>query len=114
MIYSIQYSDASITEALLKRGANPNAIILQEGSRGNTALHFACLFQKDKHVEALLKYDANPFALNEHGQKPLDLLPKDVIKSTRVNFKSLFEVNNYKTRMNYSCIYICLFIRLLY
>jgi ankyrin repeat protein len=56
-------------QALLRKGADPNAAILQEGSKGNTALHFSCMLEKPKHAELLLMYGANLFAANEFGQQ---------------------------------------------
>jgi ankyrin repeat protein len=55
-------------QALLRKGADPNIAIRQEGSKGNTPLHFACMFEKPKHAEFLIAYGANPAAKNEFGQ----------------------------------------------
>ena len=62
-----------ILQALLRRGADPNVAVLQEGSKGNTPLHFACLLEKHKHAEMLLEYGANPLAVNQHGQTPFQV-----------------------------------------
>lgn len=78
-------------QALLRKGADPNVAILTEGSRGNTPLHFACLLEKHKHADLLLQYGANPFMKNEYDQHPLQLVPKDTVRSTKTFFKKIFE-----------------------
>jgi hypothetical protein len=91
LFYAIENRDTSILKALLRRGANPNIALSQEGAKGNTPLHFACLMEKQKHTELLLEYGANPMAINEYGQYPLQLLPKDAVRSTKLYFKRIFE-----------------------
>jgi ankyrin repeat protein len=59
---------------------------------GNSPLHFACMLEKSKHAELLLEYGAVPNVRNEHGQSPLDLLPRDAVRSTKLHFKRIFEV----------------------
>jgi ankyrin repeat protein len=66
---------------------------LLQGSYGNTALHYACLLEKAKHAELLLEYGALPEARNEHGQRPLDLVPRDAVRSTKLHFKRIFDVS---------------------
>lgn len=75
----------------MKRGANPNAVIEQEGSKGNTPLHFACLLEKDKVAEILIEHGANPLMVNEFGQTPLQVLPSDAVRSTKLYLKKIFE-----------------------
>lgn len=92
IFYAVQYSHANILEHLLdKAGVNPSPIILQDGSKGNTPLHYACLFSKVDHIESLLRHGANPMALNEYGQSPLELIPKDNVQSTKLYVLKLFE-----------------------
>lgn len=64
-----------------------------QGSAGNTPLHFACMLEKGKHAALLLEYGAVPDARNEHGQTPLDLLPRDAVRSTKLSFKRMFDVS---------------------
>jgi hypothetical protein len=66
--------------------------MLSQGSKGNTPLHYACLLERTKHAELLLEYGALPDARNEHGQRPLDLLPRDAVRSTKLYFKRIFDV----------------------
>ena len=103
-------------QALLRKGADPNAIILQDGSRGNSPLHFACMLEKPKHAELLLMYGANPYVRNEFGMHrklsiflivnidntklfiiwwptALELVPKDAVRSTKLHFKKIFDVS---------------------
>jgi hypothetical protein len=40
----------------------------------------------------LLEYGGTPDARNEHGQRPLDLLPRDAVRSTKLHFKRIFDV----------------------
>jgi ankyrin repeat protein len=87
----VEKGSPDILSALLRRGGDPNAIALQENSKGNTPLHFACLLAKQKHTELLLEYGANPFAENQFGQTPLQLLPVDEVRSTKLYFKKIFE-----------------------
>lgn len=42
-------------------------------------------------MELLLEYGANPAAVNQHGQYPLQLLPADAVRSTKLYFKKSFE-----------------------
>lgn len=65
-----------------------------QGSKGNTPLHYACLLERTKHAELLLEYGALPDARNEHGQRPLDLVPRDAVRSTKLYFKRIFDVRN--------------------
>jgi hypothetical protein len=91
VFYAVEKASHSILGALLRRGADPNVAILQDGSKGNTPLHFACMLEKTKHMELLLEYGANPSAINQHGQTPLQLLPLDAVRSTKLYFKKSFE-----------------------
>lgn len=91
LFYAVQKAPISIITGLLKRGANPNAIILQEGSRGNTPLHFACLLENTKVIELLLEHGANPMMVNQFGQTPLQLYPSDAVRSTKLYLKKIFE-----------------------
>jgi ankyrin repeat protein len=67
LVYATQLPTTTIMQALLRKGANPNIAIRQEGSRGNTPLHFACMLEKPKHAELLLSYGASPRAENQFG-----------------------------------------------
>lgn len=98
VFYAVESATPSILQALLRRGANPNAHVLQEGSRGNTPLHYACLLEKFKHIEILLEHGADPMAQNQHRQTPLQLVPKDVLRSTKVQLVQLFQAAADKKR----------------
>jgi len=91
LFYAVDLPAPTILSALLRRGADPNASLKLEGSVGNTPLHFACMLEKTKHTELLLEYGAVPNVRNEHGQTPLDLLPRDAVRSTKLHFKRIFE-----------------------
>lgn len=91
LFYAIENRDTNILKALLRRGANPNVALKQEGAVGNTPLHFACLMEKQKHTELLLEFGADVMAVNEYGQYPLQLLPRDSVRSTKLYFKRMFE-----------------------
>ncbi|KAJ1434031.1 ankyrin repeat-containing domain protein [Ochromonadaceae sp. CCMP2298] len=92
LFYAVQQKQATVLTALLQRGADPNALLTVEGSRGTTPLHMACHLEKLKHIEELLKYGARPDATNQHGHVPLQLLPKDALRSTKLYLKKVFEV----------------------
>lgn len=98
VFYAVESATPSILLALLRRGANPNAHVLQEGSRGNTPLHYACLLEKTKHIEILLEHGADPTAQNQHHQTPLQLLPNDAVRSTKVKLLQLFQAAADKKR----------------
>lgn len=66
--------------------------LCMQGARGNTPLHYACLLEKEKHAAMLMKYNANPFLLNQYGQRPYDMIPKDAVASTRRLFRQIFQV----------------------
>jgi len=91
LFYATERAQPEILEALLKKNADPNKYSLAEGSKGNTPLHIACLLEKNKHAELLLKYGANPYAKNEFGLIPIQLLPKDAVKSTKLYFQKIME-----------------------
>lgn len=91
LFYAINSPSEFLTNVLLRRGADPNAAVIQAGSRGNTPLHFACLQQKQKHAQLLLQYGANPYAVNEYGVQPFELLPQDASRQTKQFFKKIFE-----------------------
>ena len=91
LFYAIEFGvPVEILTALLRRGADPNAASVAEGSRGNTPLHYACFLEKIRHAEALLEYGANPHAVNEHGQQPHHLLPTTVLPATKLRFQQVF------------------------
>jgi ankyrin repeat protein len=54
LFYAVEKAPFGIVQALLRRGADPNIAVLQEGSRGNTPLHFACLLEGYKNAALLL------------------------------------------------------------
>mmetsp|Transcript_16077 Transcript_16077/g.24231 ORF Transcript_16077/g.24231 Transcript_16077/m.24231 type:complete len:317 (-) Transcript_16077:184-1134(-) len=91
IFYAIELHSTNILKALLRRGANPNVALTQKDAVGSTPLHFACMLEKSKHAELLLEYGADVMAVNEHGQYPLQLLPRDTVTSTKLYFKRMFE-----------------------
>ena len=46
--------------------------------------NISCLLEMRKHTELLLEYGADPFIQNMYGQYPLQLLPRDATKSTKM------------------------------
>ena len=91
LFYAVEFGvPAEILKALLRRGADPNVASIAEGSRGNTPLHYACFLEKLKHAEALLEYGANPYAVNEHGQQPFQLLPTSILPASKLRFQQAF------------------------
>lgn len=91
LFYAVEKANPGILQALLRRGADPNLAIVQDGSRGNTPLHYACMLEKVKHAEILLEYGANPFLSNEYGQTPFKMIPPDTVPSIRRQYQSIFE-----------------------
>lgn len=93
LTYAVIHAPIGMLGAYLKKGANPNITILQESSKGNTPLHFAVMMEKTDHIELLLEAGAGPDAVNEYGQKPLDMLPKEMTQSLRTYISHLFKVS---------------------
>ena len=91
LIYAVEKANPGILQALLRRGADPNMAVTQDGSRGNTPLHYACLLEKVKHATMLLEYGANPYLKNEHGQIPYKMIPGDATTSNKRNFRQVFD-----------------------
>lgn len=50
------------------------------------------MMEKTKHAELLLEYGADPFAKNEYGQTPQQLIPADAVRSTKLFYRKMFEV----------------------
>ena len=94
LFYATELKSTVIMQALLRKGADPNAVILQEGSRGNTPLHFACMLEKPKHAELLLNYGASPWSVNQYGMNAFQLIPNDAVRSTKLEFKKIFEASH--------------------
>lgn len=90
LFYAVERATPSILQALLRRGADPNAAVRAQGGVGNTPLHYACMLEKVKHAAILLEYGARPDAVNEHGQSPLQLVPRDAVRSTKLMYKQMF------------------------
>ncbi len=63
----------------------------QKDSEGSTPLHFACEQEKVRHAELLLEYGADVKRRNGQGLYPLQMVPKDTVRSTKLYFKKLFE-----------------------
>jgi hypothetical protein len=53
------------------------------------------MFEKTKHAELLLEFGANPSIFNGEGMNPLELLPRDAVRSTKLYFKKMFEVSQF-------------------
>jgi hypothetical protein len=45
-----------------------------------------------KHTELLIEYGADVTKANSAGQYPLQVLPRDAVRSTKLYLKRLFEV----------------------
>jgi hypothetical protein len=43
-------------------------------------------------ISNILEYGADPYAVNQHGQTPFQLLPADAVRSIKINFQNLFNV----------------------
>ena len=93
LFYATELKSTIIMQALLRKGADPNAVVLQEGSRGNTPLHFTCMLEKPKHAELLLTFGGSPWSLNQYGMSAFQLIPNDAVRSTKLEFKRIFETS---------------------
>jgi len=91
LFYAVEKASPGILQALLRRGADPNLAVTQDGSRGNTPLHYACMLEKVKHATLLLEYGANPYLQNEHGQIPYKMIPGDAVVSTKRQYRQIFD-----------------------
>jgi len=91
LFYAVEKAAPGILQALLRRGADPNLAVTQDGSLGNTPLHYACLLEKVKHATLLLEYGANPYLQNEHGQTPYKMIPGDAVASTKRHYRQIFD-----------------------
>jgi ankyrin repeat protein len=91
LFYAVEKANSGILQALLRRGADPNMAVTQEGSTGNTPLHYACLLEKVKHATMLLEYGANPYLQNEHGQIAYKMIPGDATASHKRAYRMIFD-----------------------
>ncbi|HUD83205.1 MAG TPA: ankyrin repeat domain-containing protein, partial [Candidatus Saccharimonadales bacterium] len=82
-------NNSDAVEILLKHGANPNTL----GGQGETALHWATLFQlADERVFRLLLDDkANPNVRDDSGKTPLDLVKEKLLSNITLEQKSLVD-----------------------
>ena len=69
IFYAIGNEDESITKALLKRGANPNAELK---STGWTPMHFAAKLGTVEQLKLFLDYGGDPLKSTNDGQSILD------------------------------------------
>ena len=53
-------------------------------------LHYACMLEKVKHAGILLEFGTTPDTVNEFGQVPMQLVPKDAVRSTKLMYKQMF------------------------
>ena len=60
---------------MLQKGCDPKIC----GNNGWTPLHDAAMLSTYKMVQTLLKYGANPNAVDEEGRKPVDVAIEDDI-----------------------------------
>lgn len=67
----LQDETVGLTYELLKAGANPN---VDDGSAGQTPLHYACLHGSIQNVQALLENNANPNSAGGSFKKTTPLL----------------------------------------
>lgn len=88
--YSIEAPTIDVTQALLRRGADPNKAITSPNLDldGMTVLHFACKGEKLKHTRTLLSFGADPHAKSTKGLSPLEVLPRD--STSRTHFGKVF------------------------
>ena len=79
MFYAVEKATPGILQALLRRGgggADPNEIVTQDGGRGIRPYTMRACSRGSKHAALLLEFGARPDATNEHGQQPLQLVPR--------------------------------------
>lgn len=68
------------------------------------------MLERTKHAEMLLEYGALPDTRNEHGQRPLDLVPRDAVRSTKLYFKRIFDVSIDNFALYISLVFIMCFV----
>ena len=93
LFYAIPLTEATILQAILRRGADPNVALLQESGQGNTPLHFACFLEKTNHAAILFSYGADPYAVNNEGKNALQMLPSDASPSVKKKMAKMFNVS---------------------
>lgn len=67
--WAVLKGDKSAAESILKAGADANA----PSRENSTAAHLAVLLGRDEILDVLIRYGANPQALDRHWQRPVDL-----------------------------------------
>jgi hypothetical protein len=61
-----------------------------------------------------IEYGADPYAVNQHGQTPFQLIPKDTVRSIKINFQNLFNSASSKLKVFFIFFYYYLVHVLLY
>lgn len=69
LLSAARYANVDLVELLVSKGADVNA----RNSQGDTALHAACIFNRDDTIAFLVKNGADISAKNIHGSSPFFL-----------------------------------------
>jgi ankyrin repeat protein len=99
LFFATVMKDASITKALLTKGADPNQELNERSQTefiGWTPLHFACMNHNVKQVSRLIEFGADPNHVALDGKLPIDRAD-DATHSVRVQLGEELKLGSVST-----------------
>ncbi|GMH99303.1 hypothetical protein TrVE_jg11766 [Triparma verrucosa] len=85
LFYAVNQPDPALVKALLKKGAEPNARLVNGGW---TAMHFAAMLGNGDHLKIMLDFGGDPYSTTEDGRTIMDVLDLGDPELVTTHFKN--------------------------